>query len=280
MGSWIDNFCLNSCFTFHCVLFSSVAYIELNGRVLPNNSLVTLPEIGTTVATSLRCVTARTDCCSGGTTGGGDYEISEWFDSMSRRVTQHSTFTRSRAGEGESLGYVQLRRLNGSVTLLTADEGIYSCIIPEPGSGPSPDTVTFYVGIYKDTTNGKHSIVLQTRVMFCSLALTTTDAVSITNPIQFTLDSAVNAATPMFTLTCTSTSGPATTVTWTSPAGAGGTESQTVTNMRDATYSNTLTVTGRHTGNYMCNVSNVRNVGSPASQTLTVTGECGTRNIS
>ena len=96
----------------------------------------------------------------------------------------------------------------------------------------------------------------------------------ITDPIEFTLDSAVDAATPMFTLTCTSTGGPATEVIWTldgSPAS--GTESQTVTDTLSAIYSNTLTVTGRLTGDYQCSVTNDRNT-SPATQTLSVTGEC------
>ena len=96
------------------VLFP-VSYIELDGRVLPNNSLVTLPEIGTTEATSLRCVTARTDCCSGTTDG----DISEWFDPRGGLATDISTFNRSRAGEGGQLGYVQLHRSSSSATLLT-----------------------------------------------------------------------------------------------------------------------------------------------------------------
>ena len=97
-------------------------------------------------------------------------------------------------------------------------------------------------------------------------------AVTISGQIQFSLLTAVNAATPMFTLTCTSTGGPATTVTWTSPAGAGGTESQTVTDQSTATYFNTLTMTGRHTGDYTCSVNNARTAG-PITRTLTVTGE-------
>ena len=116
----------------------------MDGRVFPNNSLVTLPEIGTTGATSLRCVTARTDCCTGATDG----DISEWFDPRNERASQVTTFKRNRDGESESLGYVQLHRSSSSATLSTADEGIYSCIIPEPGSDPNPDITTFYVGIY------------------------------------------------------------------------------------------------------------------------------------
>ena len=94
--------------------------------------------------------------------------------------------------------------------------------------------------------------------------------VSISGEIEFCLDSALNADPPVFTLTCTSTGGPATTVIWTlddSPQ-SGGTSQ--ITDQQTATYSNTLTVTGRYTGDYQCSVSNA---GNTATQTLTVTGE-------
>ena len=98
-------------------------------------------------------------------------------------------------------------------------------------------------------------------------------AVTISGQIQFSLLTAVNAATPMFTLTCTSTGGPATTVTWTLDGSQflGGGSSQ-ITDQSTATYSNTLTVTGREPGSYQCSVSNVRTA-SAITQQLTVTGE-------
>ena len=139
------------------IIVSSVAYIELDGRVLPNNSLVTLPEIGTTEATSLRCVTARTDCCSEGSHGGGgDSTAVEWLNPRGGEHTQLDTFNYTWAGVGDPVGYVQLIRSSSSATLSTADEGIYSCIIPEPGSDPEPDIATFYVGIY-NSGNGEYS---------------------------------------------------------------------------------------------------------------------------
>ena len=76
-------------------------------------------------------------------------------------------------------------------------------------------------------------------------------AVTISGQIQFSLDSALTDDPPVFTLTCTSTGGPATTVTWTLDDNpASGTESQTVTNQLTADYTNTLTVTGRLAGDY------------------------------
>ena len=85
----------------------------------------------------------------------------------------------------------------------------------------------------------------------------TLGAPTISDPLEFSLMSAVSADPPVFTLTCVSTGGPATTVTWTRDgAAATGDTSQTVTDMMTATYTNTLTVTGRLPGVYECKVDN------------------------
>ena len=94
-------------------------------------------------------------------------------------------------------------------------------------------------------------------------------------PLQFELTSELNATTPTFTLTCTSTGGPATTVSWT-------VNNRTVTEDEDhhitsqipiypekATYNHTLAVTGRLEGQYECIVSNTK---SSASRSLKVVG--------
>ena len=98
----------------------------------------------------------------------------------------------------------------------------------------------------------------------------------VVSSVQFQLTSELNATTPTFTLTCTSTGGPATTVSWT-------VNNCTVTEDRDhiitsqvltdtvaATYTHTLTVTGRLVGQYQCNVSN--NKPSSSSRMLAVVG--------
>ncbi len=81
--------------------------------------------------------------------------------------------------------------------------------------------------------------------------------------LQFTLMTRLTAETPVFTLTCISTGGPATTVTWErdgvqlmndSPYSI----SQVVENTVQAVYSNRLSVTGRLTGSYRCSVNNIR----------------------
>ena len=84
------------------------------------------------------------------------------------------------------------------------------------------------------------------------------------------MDSDLNEDSPLFTLTCTSTGGPATTVNWTrdSETVSGG-----VTVLDDpvtAQYTHTLTVTGRLGGQYQCNVSN--NKPSSATANFTVQG--------
>ena len=74
-----------------------------------------------------------------------------------------------------------------------------------------------------------------------------------------TVNSDFNGASPQFTLTCISTGGPATTVTWTrDSATAMGDEMTVLDNAETATYTHTLTVTGRLGGDYQCNVSNFK----------------------
>ena len=83
--------------------------------------------------------------------------------------------------------------------------------------------------------------------------------------------SGLNRASPQFTLTCISTSGPATTVTWTRESVDTVGDTNTVLNNRmTAQYTHTLTVTGRLVGLYTCTVTNDKP--STASATITVEG--------
>ena len=99
----------------------------------------------------------------------------------------------------------------------------------------------------------------------------------VVSSIQFQLTSELNATTPTFTLTCTSTGGPATTVSWTvnnhtvTEDGAHNITSQVLIDAETATYNHTLTLTGRLVGEYECNVSN--NKPSSASGMLAVVGK-------
>ena len=80
--------------------------------------------------------------------------------------------------------------------------------------------------------------------------------IAIPGGMTLTVDSDLNGDSPQFTLTCTSTGGPATTVTWTR-------DSETVLGGRivlddpvTAQYTHTLTVTERQEGLYQCTVAN------------------------
>ena len=95
--------------------------------------------------------------------------------------------------------------------------------------------------------------------------------------VQFQLTSELIPTTPTFTLTCTSTGGPATTVSWTvnnSAVTEDGTHKITslvLTDEETTTYTHTLAVTGRLQGEYQCSVSN--NKSSSSSGMLAVVGK-------
>jgi len=94
--------------------------------------------------------------------------------------------------------------------------------------------------------------------------------VTISGNVTFTVDSDLNGESSQFSLTCTSTGGPATTVTWTrdSETVSGG-----MTVLDDpvtAQYTHTLTVAGRLGGQYQCTVSN--NKPSDGTANFTVQG--------
>ena len=102
-----------------------------------------------------------------------------------------------------------------------------------------------------------------------------TGDITIADNMTFTMESGFDEDTPQFTLTCTSTGGPASTVTWTrdSETVSGG-----MTVLDDpvaAQYTHILTVTGRLGGQYQCTVSN--NKPSQDSAQFTVAGihACG-----
>ena len=89
--------------------------------------------------------------------------------------------------------------------------------------------------------------------------------------MTWTVDSDLNGASPQFTLTCISTGGPATTVTWTRDSAIAMGDAVTVLdNAETATYTHTLTVTGRTERLYRCSVSNSKP--SSATAELSVAG--------
>ena len=90
---------------------------------------------------------------------------------------------------------------------------------------------------------------------------------------SFTLTVDVDGTSPQFTLTCISTSGPATTVTWTRDSTPVTEGNETVLqNPITAEYLHTLNVTGDIKGRYTCAVAN--NKPSNASETMECEGGC------
>ena len=80
--------------------------------------------------------------------------------------------------------------------------------------------------------------------------------VTIPGGMTFTVDSDLNGGSPQFTLTCTSTGGPATTVTWTRDSETVSGGMTVLDDCVTAQYTHTLTVTGRVGGQYQCIVAN------------------------
>ena len=103
-----------------------------------------------------------------------------------------------------------------------------------------------------------------------------TGQVTIPGEITFQLNTDPATEPPVFILTCTSTGGPASAVSWRRDGtmlNDNSTYSITsrVTNGTTATYTHTMTVTGRLLGEYQCSVSNIRTP-SGSSRSLTVVG--------
>ena len=93
----------------------------------------------------------------------------------------------------------------------------------------------------------------------------------------FTLSFGINGESLRFTLTCTSTGGPATTVTWTRDTQKVSGGMTVLDDPVTTQYTHTLAVTGRLGGQYQCIVSN--NKPSTASAQLTLTGSVCSKKL-
>ena len=125
------------------ICFSSVPYVELNGQVLPNNSLVVVSDIVADAAMTLRCVTPRTDCCSD-----ADTAVAQWYHPNGGDAGAIQFLNRLSSGEGEPLGSVALVRANSNNEVAMNNEGIYRCTVPLPGTTANPSTISYYIGLY------------------------------------------------------------------------------------------------------------------------------------
>ena len=106
--------------------------------------------------------------------------------------------------------------------------------------------------------------------------------IMLQNGLQFQLLTEPNIDPPVFTLTCSTTGGPPTIVSWTRDSRTMVYDSsfvftQTVTNFVAATYTNTLTITGRYPGQYTLTALNrntdIYTVSIPVTSTFQVTGK-------
>ena len=98
--------------------------------------------------------------------------------------------------------------------------------------------------------------------------------INISGVVSFLVNSDLSGASPLFTLTCNSTGGPATNVIWTRDPGTVIGDKMTVLNDPvTAQYTHSLTVTGRLGGLYTCNVSNRQ---SADEKSITVEGKRST----
>ena len=111
----------------------------LNGRVLPNNSIVAPGDIGEGSG-ALYCLTDRTQCCS--TEAGG--ELGVWRSPDGSDVS------------GSTIADVYLVRGFSSLLLnrrssAVGPTGVYTCLIPDAGNVVR----TLYVGVDDDITDSE-----------------------------------------------------------------------------------------------------------------------------
>ena len=123
-------------------LFCSYPFTELgfllNGHLYPNNSVVTLSDIGNRgPSVTLYCLTLSTDCCSPSETPNAD-TVREWYlPDGSLLSTANTAFTR-----GQVSSAVSLNRVSSGAS----PTGVFRCELPD-ASGTSQ---SLYVGIYPE----------------------------------------------------------------------------------------------------------------------------------
>ena len=126
----------------------------LNGRLLPNNSVVLLSDIGEG-SNALYCLTDRIPCCS--SSAGDSRGLWRSPDGDVHQDTNHGIYT--------SKGFSSLLLNRRSSTV--GPTGVYSCLIPSASDGDR-DSSTLRIGIYSSNAEGKYH---QFRVVFSSSPL-------------------------------------------------------------------------------------------------------------
>ena len=111
----------------------------LNGILYPNNSVVTLDDIGASLfMAALFCLTPNTECCSDSETPIAANTTREWYVPDGRPVSSAATaFTREQVSSAVSLYHSEGGTLDSTT-------GVFRCEIPNA----SGTTQNLYVGIY------------------------------------------------------------------------------------------------------------------------------------
>lgn len=129
----------------------SISLLINSSQVLSNNSLVSITDITNDLATSLQCLTSRTDCCDS-MSSPSHVGIGDWILPSGDVLTRESNtlvgvdFYRNRRLSGIEL----LRRNNA-----TSPEGMYRCEIPSS----SGDMDVVYIGIYVEGNGKSHNMI-------------------------------------------------------------------------------------------------------------------------
>ena len=112
---------LESAFVYQLsTLFSTGAYISLNGNIIPNHGYVVFSDIGSTDNTALKCHTNRPPPVNGNPNSGGD-----WFAPDQTRVYRNRV-----EGFRKNRSPMVMRLLRETATD-PPDEGIYHCVIKD-----------------------------------------------------------------------------------------------------------------------------------------------------
>ena len=225
------------------------------GEILPNHSYVDLRLVGNALDGSVQCHTDLVSCCS----GRQGIHRGDWYPPGSdTRLPFNSDIYESRAAQR-----VDLRRRNNA----DMPSGIYRCDIQTNAVHNDSDIRVreiLYVGLY--ASGGEKWNMLYNMYMY--LLFLHVGDIEIQD-IAVQLGSDLNGANPQFTLTCTSTGGPATTVSWTRDSATVTVGAMTVLdNATTAQYTHNLTVTGRLGGLYQCTVTNAKPSSDSASLTV------------
>ena len=128
----------------YCCLLCSRPFTDFNflisGQLYPNNSVVTLSDIGSSgPSVTLYCLTPSIDCCSSSETPNADTVIREWYlPDGSLLSTASTSFTR-----GQVSSAVSLSRGSGG----TSPTGVFRCDLPDANGTYQ----SLYVGIYPES---------------------------------------------------------------------------------------------------------------------------------